>query len=132
MNSQFKSTLPLMWQCIFAFGLVLTTVLLLIPSFKIPKAFDFYDKTQHLLVFIMLTLAGMLAFPKRLKTVVLGLILYGGLMEVMQSALTTTRHGEWLDWLTDGVGIALGGSVYTLINHFLCKYYYKYNSSVSI
>ena len=52
--------------------------------------------------------AGLLAFAKHGKTLVVGLICYGGLMEVLQSLLTTTRHGEWLDWLTDGVGILVG------------------------
>jgi VanZ family protein len=114
-----------MWQLlkrampfIFGFGLVLTTVLLLIPSYKIPKAFDFYDKVQHVLVFVTLTVAGLQAFAKHGKTVVLGLICYGGLMEVLQSALTTTRHGEWLDWLTDGVGILVGVGAYLVSRKF--------------
>jgi VanZ family protein len=114
-----------MWQLlkrampfIFGFGLVLTTVLLLIPSYKIPKAFDFYDKVQHVLVFVTLTVAGVLAFPKHIKTLVFGLICYGGLMEVLQSLLTTTRHGEWLDWLTDGVGILVGVGAYLVSRKF--------------
>jgi VanZ family protein len=106
---------------VFFAGLALTTVLLLIPSYNIPKAFDFYDKAQHVLVFVTLTVAGLLAFPnvpKHSKAVVLGLICYGGLMEVLQSALTTTRHGEWLDWLTDGVGILVGVGVYLASRKF--------------
>ncbi len=106
---------------VFFAGLVLTTVLLLIPSYNIPKAFDFYDKGQHVLVFVTLTVAGLLAFPnvsKHSKAVVLGLICYGGLMEVLQSALTTTRHGEWLDWLTDGVGILIGVCAYLASRKF--------------
>ncbi len=108
MKQLFKRIMP------FAFfaGLALTTVLLLIPSYNIPKALDFYDKAQHVLVFVALTVAGLLAFPKHGKTVVLGLVFYGGLMEVLQSLLTTTRHGEWLDWLTDGVGILVGVGAY--------------------
>ena len=108
MKQLFKQIMPF----VFLAGLVLTTVLLLIPSYKIPKAFDFYDKAQHVLVFITLTVAGLLAFPKHGKTVAMGLICYGGLMEVLQSLLTTTRHGEWLDWLTDGVGILVGVGTY--------------------
>jgi VanZ like family len=129
MTLRLKSALPLMLQGIFVFGLVLTTVLLLIPSYKIPKAFDFYDKV---LVFVTLTISGLLAFSKHRKIIVLGLFFYGGLMEVLQSALTTTRHGEWLDWLTDGVGVALGCGIYRLFNQFLRKFYYKYNSNISI
>jgi VanZ family protein len=132
MNSRLKSALPLILPCIFVFGLVLTTVLLLIPSYKIPKAFDFYDKAQHVLVFVTLTISGLLAFPKHRKIIVLGLFFYGGLMEILQSALTTTRHGEWLDWLTDGVGIAVGSGVYVAFCKLAINYSYKLNSNTTI
>jgi VanZ family protein len=111
---QFQRVMPF----VFLAGLALTTVLLLIPSYKIPKAFDFYDKAQHVLVFVTLTVAGLLAFPKHINTLVFGLICYGGLMEVLQSLLTTTRHGEWLDWLTDGVGILVGVGTYLATRKF--------------
>jgi VanZ family protein len=107
---------------IFGFGLVLTTVLLLMPSYAVPKAFDFYDKAQHGLVFVALAVAGLMAYAQRLKTVCLGLCLYGGLMEVLQSALTTTRHGDVLDWFADSVGIVVGLVVY-LLSLQVCKRY---------
>ena len=103
-----------LFKAAFMIGLVLATVLLLLPSYAVPKAFDFYDKAQHGLMFSVLTVAGLLAFPHRLKTVCLGLVLYGGVMEVLQSKLTTTRHGDWLDWLADGIGIVVGLSVYLI------------------
>jgi VanZ family protein len=119
MKQFFRQIMPFTFEFVFVGGLVLTTVLLLIPSYNIPKAFDFYDKAQHVLVFVTLTVAGLLAFPKHGKVVVLGLICYGGLMEVLQSLLTTTRHGEWLDWLTDGVGILVGVGAYFLSRKFI-------------
>ena len=97
---------------VFGFGLVLATVLLLIPSYAVPKAFDFYDKTQHVLMFATLTMAGLLAYPQRSKTTVWGVVFYGGLMEVLQSLLTTTRHGDWADWLADSVGITVALGAY--------------------
>jgi VanZ family protein len=93
---------------VFCVGLILATVLLLMPSYAVPKAFDFYDKAQHGLMFATLTVAGLLAYPQRVKVVVWGLVAYGGLMEVLQSLLTTTRHGDWFDWLADSVGIVVG------------------------
>ena len=104
---------------VFCFGLVLATVLLLIPSYAVPKAFDFYDKAQHGLMFAALTMVGLLAYPQRVKTVFWGLVFYGGLMEVLQSLLTTTRHGDWFDWLADSVGIAVGLGVYWLSQKFV-------------
>jgi VanZ family protein len=99
---------------IFSFGLVLTTVLLLMPSYAVPKAFDFYDKAQHGLIFVTLAVAGLMAYPQRLKTVCLGLCLYGGLIEVLQSTVTTTRHGDVVDWFADTLGIVVGLVIYLL------------------
>ena len=110
MKALLKRTRPF----IFGFGLLLTTVLMLMPSYAVPKAFDFYDKAQHSLVFVTLTLAGLMAYQQRLKTVCLGLFVYGGLIEVMQSTVTTTRHGDVFDWFADGMGIVVGLSVYLI------------------
>ena len=99
---------------IFGFGVVLTTILLLMPSYAVPKAFDFYDKAQHGLMFAALTVAGLLAYPQRLKAVCLGLCVYGGLIEVLQSTVTTTRHGDVVDWFADSVGIVVGLGVYLI------------------
>jgi VanZ family protein len=108
--------------CVFGFGLILTTVLLLMPSYAVPKAFDFYDKAQHSLVFVTLSLTGLLAFSDRLKAVCLGLCLYGGLMEVLQSTVTTTRHGDVVDWFADTLGIVVGLSAYLLSRQIVKKY----------
>jgi VanZ family protein len=110
MKQRLKQAMPF----IFGFGLVLSTVLLLMPSYAVPKAFDFYDKAQHSLVFVSLTLAGLMAYPQRLKTVCLGLCVYGGLIEVLQSTVTTTRHGDVVDWFADSLGIVAGLAVYLL------------------
>ena len=107
---------------VFTFGLLLNTVLLLMPSYAVPKAFDFYDKAQHGLVFVSLTMAGLIAHPRHAKTVCLGLFLYGGLMEVLQSTLTRTRHGDVVDWFADSLGIALGLGVYLLGLQFAKRY----------
>ena len=35
-------------------------------------------------------------------------LLLGGAIELAQGSFTTTRSAEWLDWLADAAGIALG------------------------
>ena len=105
-----KRAMPLVF--IFIFSLVLATVLLLMPAYTVPEAFNFYDKAQHTLAFVTLSLAGLWAFPSRLGVVCLGLCVYGGVMEVMQSTMTTTRHGDFIDWLADSLGIVVGLGVY--------------------
>jgi VanZ family protein len=113
-TSSLKQLIKQVMPFVFGFGLVLTTVLLLMPAYTVPKSFDFYDKAQHSLVFVTLALAGLTAFSNSLTAVSLGLCVYGGLMEVCQSQLTTTRHGDVVDWLADSLGIAVGLAVYLM------------------
>jgi VanZ family protein len=113
-----KQAMPL----IFGFGLVLATVLLLMPSYAVPKAFDFYDKAQHGLMFTALALAGLIAYPQRVVAVCCGLCIYGGLMEVLQSALTTTRHGDVIDWFADSLGVAVGLALYCFCLQLIKKF----------
>ncbi|MBK7503016.1 MAG: VanZ family protein [Polaromonas sp.] len=101
---------------VFGLAIVVTTVMLLIPSYAVPKAFDFYDKAQHCLVFTALTVMGMVAFPLRLKAVCLACCM--AVMEVLQSLLTKTRHGDVVDWVADIIGIVLGFSVYWVLIKF--------------
>ncbi len=45
---------------------------------------------------------------KVLLLAVVGMILLGGLIELLQAYCTTTRSGEWLDFWADTVGVLLG------------------------
>ena len=42
---------------------------------------------------------------------VVGMILLGGIMELLQAYCTTTRSGEWLDFWADSAGVLLGSAV---------------------
>lgn len=66
-----------------------------------------WDKSNHLLAFATLTWLALHAFPQRLRSLLLGLLAYGALIEILQS-FTPTRSAEWLDLLADCVGILLG------------------------
>ena len=39
---------------------------------------------------------------------VVGMIVEGGVLELLQAYCTTTRSGEWLDFLADSIGVLLG------------------------
>jgi len=45
-----------------------------------------------------------------------GLIVLGGVMELLQAYCTATRAGEWLDLAADTVGVVLGGLLMWGIN----------------
>lgn len=68
------------------------------------------DKVKHAASFALLVLLGLRAGYRSLPRLVLGLMALGGAVEIAQS-FTDTRSAEWLDWLADGVGIALGLSL---------------------
>ena len=47
---------------------------------------------------------------------VVGMVLLGGLVELLQAYCTTTRSGEWLDFLADSIGVLLGALIGWLLN----------------
>lgn len=38
-------------------------------------------------------------------------VLMGGLIELAQAQFTTTRNGDWLDFLADGIGVIIGNVI---------------------
>ena len=69
-----------------------------------------WDKSNHMLAFVVLTWLGCKAFNQRFLIVVLSLLAYGALIEILQS-FTPNRSAEWLDLFADGLGILLGWGV---------------------
>ena len=47
---------------------------------------------------------------------VVGMVMLGGLMELMQAYCTTTRSGEWLDFWADSLGVLVGTAIGLLMN----------------
>ena len=101
----------LLWRSLF-WTLVLTTVCLsLVPVHHIPSAFSFWDKAQHAVGFAGLAFLGLMAYPGRIAPVMLGLLLLGAGIEVMQW-LTGWRQGDWQDWVADNVGLVIGATLW--------------------
>ncbi len=93
-----------------AFWLLLAAVAVLSISparYLPPQAFSLWDKAQHALAFLGLGLLGLLAYPGRLLRLGLGLLAFGGAIELVQAA-TGWRQGDWADWLADAVGLGAG------------------------
>lgn len=101
---------------IFIMGVVLVTILALIPSASVPPAIIFWDKAQHALAYAALSITGCYAYPQRVKLVSIGLITHGAVIEIMQISLTTTRYGDVFDWLADVAGVLAGVIVYVLLS----------------
>lgn len=105
--------LSTVWRLSY-WALVLATLWLsLIPVEQVPKSFHFWDKAQHALGFAGLAFLGLMAHIGRIPLLMFGLVLFGGAIEFAQH-WTGWRHGDWLDWVADCVGLVLGGAAWRL------------------
>jgi VanZ family protein len=66
-----------------------------------------WDKGNHVLAFLVLTVLGCRAYPHRIAVILAGAVLYGGLIEVLQS-FTPYRSADWADLIADAVGVFFG------------------------
>lgn len=101
--------MSLLLKTSFWASVLAVVVLSLLPvAYLPPQSFDVWDKAQHTFGFMILAVLGQLAYPTRSRGLLgLWLLVLGGGIELAQSA-TGWRYGDLLDWIADGVGIALG------------------------
>ena len=110
-NFQFHNSVTFIAKIIFWIACVVFGFLCLLPTVYLPsELFDWWDKAQHVIAFFFLSILGILAHQKFIGKVVIGLFLYGGLIEILQW-FTGWRSDEFVDWLADGIGIVLGGTL---------------------
>ncbi|MCU0943710.1 MAG: VanZ family protein [Hydrogenophaga sp.] len=99
----------------FWLSLAAITVASLVPVVMLPpQALDLWDKAQHALGFGWLALLGLWAYPRHVLAVVVGLLVWGAAIEVMQSA-TGWRYGDVIDWIADAVGVLAAWAVWRLV-----------------
>ena len=89
---------------------------------------EFIDKWTHLVMYggtsaviwwEYLRSHAVINYWRLLLWAVVGMIVLGGVVELLQAYCTTTRSGEWLDFLADSVGVLLGAAVGLLMKRFL-------------
>jgi VanZ family protein len=89
----------------------------LIKTNNFPKiAISNIDKLYHLIAYFVLTFSWLLAL-KKLKykyKVLIGSLLYGIFIEVLQTTLTVYRTGELFDFLANSVGVLLALLIFNL------------------
>lgn len=98
-----------MKKAVFWFTLLLVAILSLSPPAYLPSpVFSLWDKAQHAAAFAALAFLGLQAHTSRVRwQLVIALLALGGAIELAQAS-TGWRYGEWLDWMADAVGIAIG------------------------
>lgn len=97
---------PLRWRLLFWGCAAAVLVLSLLPPSQ-PLPTTGWDKANHMLAFAVLGVLGRRAYAGRGWAVLLGLVAYGGLIELLQGQ-TGYREADWLDLLADSVGLAAG------------------------
>lgn len=80
----------------------------LAPQDELPSALSFWDKAQHGLAYMTLTLIGVVAFPKRVGLMVIVSLFTGGLAEALQAWGGLGRQGDWRDMVANMMGVAAG------------------------
>ena len=88
-------------------GLVIAALSLSPLEMLTAPIFDWWDKAQHALSFLVLTCLGLLAYPKSGWRMVIGMLAFGVLIEFLQY-FTGYRYAELSDFLADLTGVTLG------------------------
>lgn len=106
----------IVWRWTFWVCALVVLVLALMPIVpQLPSTG--WDKSNHMLAFAVLAVLGLWGYPGRMAVLLLGLLAYGGLIEVLQS-LTPDRFAEWADLLADAVGLLVGAGLASLLRRF--------------
>lgn len=92
-----------------AMGVVTVLALLPIEHLQLP-VFDWWDKAQHALAFMVLTGWALLLWPYAPMRVALSMMAYGAGLELAQWAVGW-RFAEWADLAADAVGVFMAWSL---------------------
>jgi len=89
----------------WAMAMVSVTVLALLPVQHLQLLlFNWWDKAQHALAFVVLTSGALVLWPSASVQVVIGMVAYGAGIELAQWAVGW-RFAEWADLAADTVGV---------------------------
>lgn len=91
--------------CAFVVAWLAVTALALMPAPAVPVT-TLWDKADHVLAFLVLTLLGRAGLPGLATRLPVVLLLYGAAIELIQSGLPT-RSGSLLDLVADAIGIGV-------------------------
>ncbi len=96
---------------LFAAACCVIALLSLSPTETLPQGLTFWDKAEHALAYLGLTLLGAWAFLLRMGRLAIGLFLGGVGVEILQSTMGLGRQGDAWDAVANSTGIAVGLAV---------------------
>jgi len=99
------------WR-LLGFGFVFLILVLSLMPYQFRSTISHIDKIYHGVTYALLMLWFAQTYPNRRHlAVAICLILFGGLVELLQS-LTGYRSADWLDELTNSVGVVVGWGLF--------------------
>jgi VanZ family protein len=105
-------------RVLFWVAVVVLFYLALMPADDVEPIMLVSDKLAHFIAFLGLGTLGSWSYPQSKLWVVLGLILYGAIIEVAQS-LTSSRAAEWADLIADSAGVLCSLFFFRLRHYFV-------------
>ncbi|QNM85352.1 VanZ family protein [Polaribacter pectinis] len=106
---------------IFLIAIFITILIGYLSLMKMPKYapnVSGIDKWEHSFAYFTLTICWLFTFykkPTKKYIVIISCILYGIVIEVLQSTVTSYRTGDYLDILANTLGVLLGLLVFNQI-----------------
>ena len=108
---------------IFSIAIIVTISIAYLSLVKVPKvsfAISYLDKWQHSFAYCTLTICWLLSYYKRISNrkyiIIVACFIYGIILELLQSTITTHRTGDFLDVLANTFGILMGLLIFNQIS----------------
>lgn len=121
-----NATLKYYWTSIVLVLMILVLCFMNPPELPVEVSMSNFDKFVHFMMFS--TLSGVVFwnntfyFKRKISSLRLFFgsfvfpLVFSGLIEIGQEYLTSTRTGDWVDFLFDGIGTLLGWIVCGVLN----------------
>ncbi len=93
-------------RLVFVSACAVTLTSAFVPPADAPHLFP-WDKAEHFLAFYILSYIACAAFPRlRPGPIILGMLLLGGVIEIVQGTPWIGRDRDFWDWVADATGVA--------------------------
>jgi VanZ family protein len=102
---------------LYAIAALVLLYMALAPVHDVPGVELVWDKAEHAVSWMVLTLLGLLLSTRRRWAIPVFALAFGGLIEVLQATLPFGRDGEWGDFAADSVGVATAWFLWRVAGH---------------
>jgi VanZ family protein len=99
---------------LYALATSILLVLCVLPTADLPDP-GTGDRFEHTASWFVLTLTGYVLAPERRIAIPAFALAYGVFIEILQGLLPTGRHSDPLDFVADGLGVAIAVALYLAV-----------------